>query len=190
MRIAVAVLAAGSGTRMGRPKAEIVLNGERLLDRAVRAVGAAGGDPVLAVVRDGTSVDGARALVNPAPERGQRSSLALAVEAADDVDALAVVLVDSPGIGVGAIAAVLGAWRPGRIAVARFRTPDGPRRGHPTVMSPELWAQALELAAPDEGARALLGARPELVDVIDTAGDPTDLDTPEDVERWRRTHES
>lgn len=182
--MACAVLAAGSGTRMGRPKAEIVVDGSRLLDRAVLAAREAGCYPVFAVVREGTSVSGARGVVNPAPERGQRSSLLVAIEAAGDVDALAVVLVDSPGIGAEAIAAVTAAWRPGRIAVARYATADGPRRGHPTVMSPASWAQALALAGPDEGAKALLATRPDLVDVIDAVGDPTDLDTPEDITRW------
>ncbi|MBE7187221.1 MAG: NTP transferase domain-containing protein [Jatrophihabitans endophyticus] len=174
---------------MGRPKAEIVLDGERLLDRAVRALTAAGCEPVLAVVRAGTAVAGARPVVNPDPERGQRSSLALAVDAAGDADALAVVLVDTPGIGPDAIAAVTAAWRPGRIAVARYAATDGPRRGHPTVMSPALWRRALELAGPDEGAKSLLASHPELVDVVDAPGDPTDLDTPEDVARHRSARE-
>lgn len=183
--VACAVLAAGSGTRMGRPKAEIEVAGERLIDRAVRVAREAGCDPVIAVVRHGTAVTGALAVVNPDPARGQRSSLALAVKAAGNAEALAVVLVDTPGIGVEAIAAVRGAWRPGRIVVAGYATARGHRRGHPTVMSPELWTHALELAAPDEGAKALIAARPDLVDVVDTLGDPTDLDTPADLERWQ-----
>ena len=43
---------------------------------------------------------------------------------------------------------------------------------------------ALAIAGPDEGARALLKQRPELVDEIEVAGDPTDLDTPEDLRRY------
>jgi molybdenum cofactor cytidylyltransferase/nicotine blue oxidoreductase len=59
-------------------------------------------------------------------------------------------------------------------------------RGHPTVMSPQLWRVALEVAGPDEGARAFLAAHPDLVDDIDVAGDPADLDTPDDLARWQR----
>ena len=178
--IAGAVLAAGSGTRMGGPKADLVVGGTRLVDRAVAALAAAGCAPVVAVVRDGTQVAGAKPVVNPDPERGMRSSLALAVDAAGDADALAVVLVDAPGIGAGAIRAVVDAWRPGRIATARYSG----RRGHPVVMAPALWREALDLAAPDEGARPLLNARPELVDEVDVPGDPTDLDTPDDLASW------
>lgn len=179
--VAGAVLAAGSGSRMGAPKAELAVAGERLIDRAVGTLRSAGCDPLIAVVRAGTDVAGATAIVNPDPERGQRSSLALAVSAAAAADALAVVLVDVPGLTVEAVRAVVGGWAPGRIAVARY---DG-RRGHPTVMAPALWRSALDLAGPDEGARALLRARPDLVDEVDVAGDPTDLDTPDDLASWQ-----
>ena len=178
--VAGAVLAAGSGSRMGTPKAELVIDGVRLVDRAVGALRDAGCDPLVVVVRAGTSVAGARCVPNPAPERGQRSSLELAVAATGEADALAVLLVDAPGIGAAAVTAAIAAWRPGRIAVARYAG----RRGHPIVMAPALWRAALELAGPDEGARALLRARADLVDEVPAPGDPTDLDTPDDIARW------
>src|SRR3954451_5662162 len=179
--IAAAVLAAGAGTRMGAPKAELVIDSERLLDRAVRAAVDAGCEPVVAVVRRGTAVRDAVAVVNPEPERGMRSSLALAVEAMPTVEALAVLLVDTPGIGAAAVGSVCAAWRPGRIAIGRYAG----RRAHPTVMSPALWSEALALAGPDEGARALLATRSALVDEVDVPGDPADVDTPADLSRWR-----
>lgn len=163
---------------MGQPKGELVVAGERLLDRAVRVLAAAGCAPVVAVVRPGVDVAGA--IVNPDPSRGQRSSLQLAVDACPDADALAVLLVDTPGVDEAAARAVVAAWRPGRIAIASYAG----RRGHPTVMAPALWRDALAQAAPDEGARALLRARPELVDQVEVDGDPADLDTPEDLVRW------
>jgi CTP:molybdopterin cytidylyltransferase MocA len=179
--MAGAVLAAGSGTRMGAPKAELVVDGQRLLDRAVGTLRAAGCDPVIAVVRAGTpAVADAHAVLNPDPSRGQRSSLELAVAAGESADAIAVVLVDVPGVGADAVRTVIDAWRPGRITVARY----GAVRGHPTVMAPALWREALALAGPDEGARALLRARPDLVDEIEVRGDPADLDTPADLDRW------
>jgi CTP:molybdopterin cytidylyltransferase MocA len=181
--VAGAVLAAGAGTRMGRPKAELIVAGRRLLDRAATALRDGGCDPVIAVVRDGTTVsDRVRAVINPDPARGMRSSLSLAVDAAAlaGADALAVLLVDVPGVAADAVRAVVAGWQPGRIAIASYQG----TRGHPTVMAPDLWREALGAAGPDEGARALLKARPELVDEIEVAGDPTDLDTPEDMRRW------
>lgn len=179
-RIAGVVLAAGSGSRMGRPKAELIVAGERLLDHAVRVLAEGGCDPVSAIVRAGVAAPGTNTVVNPDPGRGMRSSLDLAVAAAGDADALAVLLVDVPGVTADAVRAVLAGWRAGRIAVGSY----GGRRGHPTVAAPDVWRAALALAGPDEGARALLASRPDLVDEIEVAGDPTDLDTPEDLARW------
>lgn len=167
---------------MGGPKADLVLDGVRLLDRAVGLLSAAGCDPVLAVVRAGITATAARLLVNGQPERGMRSSLDLAVAAAatDGVDALAVLLVDTPGITADGVRGVVAAWRPGRIAVAGYRSGTG----HPIVMALPLWREALVLAAADEGARDLLAAHPELVDEIPVPGAPDDLDTPADLAAW------
>jgi len=182
-RVAGAVLAAGSGERMGLPKAGLVVDGTRLVDRAVAALRDGGCSPVIAVVPAGVDVDGARVIVNPDPRRGMRSSLELAVDAAaigPEIDALAVLLVDTPGVGASCVRAVRDGWLPGRIAVAGY--PSG--RGHPTVMPLELWRAALSLAGPDEGAKALLAAQPDRIDVIAIAGDPTDLDTAADLASW------
>jgi len=169
---------------MGAPKAQLLLNGVRLVDRAVAALREGGCDDVLAVVRTGVAVPDAHTVVNPAPQRGMRSSLGLAIGAADpDADALAVVLVDTPGVGAAQVRRVVAGWIPGRIAIAGYAG----RRGHPTVMSPGLWRQALQLARSDEGARALLAARPDLLDEIPVDGDPADLDTPADLANWTTT---
>lgn len=175
-----AVLAAGSGSRMGRPKAELLVEGQRLVDRAVRVLREGGCGEVVAVVRAGVDVPGAQVAVNPDPGRGMRSSLELAVVAAGSAETLAVVLVDMPGVTAEAVRAVLAAWRPERIAVGRYAG----RRGHPTVMAPALWRMAVQLAGPDEGARALLRARPDLVDEVAVPGSAEDLDVPADVARW------
>jgi molybdenum cofactor cytidylyltransferase/nicotine blue oxidoreductase len=46
----------------------------------------------------------------------------------------------------------------------------------------------VELAGPDEGARRLLAARPELVLEVPVDGDLADLDTPQDLNRWQADH--
>ncbi len=177
------VLAAGAGRRMGTPKADLVVDGRRLVDRAVEAMAQGGCDEVVVVVRrDTAAVEQARAVVNPDPDRGMRSSLVLGLAAAGG-DAAAVLLVDTPGIEADAVAAVITSWRaePDRIAVASF----GGHRGHPIVMAAARWQAAAELAGPDEGARRYLGANADLVDDIDVSGDPADLDRPGDVQAWR-----
>ena len=179
-RVAGAVLAAGAGVRMGRPKAELEIDGQRLVDRAVGVLRAGGCDPVIAVVRTGAQVPGAVTVTNDDPQRGMRSSLELAVGAAGDVDALAVLLVDAPGVGADAVRWTVRAWRSGRIAIATF----GGIRGHPIVMAPDLWREAAQRAEPDEGARAYIADNAELVDLVPVPGDPSDVDTPADLARW------
>jgi CTP:molybdopterin cytidylyltransferase MocA len=168
---------------MGTPKAEIVVDGRSLLVRAVAAMALGGCDEVIVVVRaDAASVAGARAVVNPCPERGMRSSLLLGLAAAQG-DGVAVLLVDTPGIEAEAIATVLSRWRaqPRRIAVA---TCAG-RRGHPIVMAAGHWQAAMALAGADEGGRRYLDGYAHLVDDVAVPGSPVDLDTPDDLRAWR-----
>lgn len=172
------VLAAGAGHRMGRPKADLVVDGERLVDRAVRVLRAGGCAEVVAVVRAGSvAPDGARPVVNPDPERGMGSSLRLALSAAAG-DRAVILLVDTPEVGVDAIRAVLAVDAP--VAVARY----GARRGHPVAIRREWWADVAIRAEGDEGARPFLRAHPELIVDVDCPGDPADLDTPEELAAW------
>ena len=179
------VLAAGGGLRMGEPKAEIEVGGARLLDRAIEALRRGGCAVVIAVVREGVVVDGGgTAVVNPDPGRGMRSSLEIGLEAAaryTGVDAVAVTLVDLPGVDGRTVRTVLDGWQHGRIAVGR----SGDHRVHPTVMAPLQWTQAVTLAEDDEGARRYLDAHADLVDEIEVSAAPDDLDTPDDLAAWR-----
>jgi len=172
---------------MGGPKAEIEIGGERLLDRAVEALRDGGCTVVIAVVREGVVVDGGgTAVVNPDPTRGMRSSLELGLEAASrypNVDAIAVGLVDLPGIDARTVRAILDGWQHGRIAVGKA----GDSRVHPAVMAPLQWMQAVTLADVDEGARRYLAAHADLVDEIEVTAAPDDLDTPDDLAAWRNS---
>jgi molybdenum cofactor cytidylyltransferase/nicotine blue oxidoreductase len=168
---------------MGTPKAELRLDGSRLVDRATAALRDACRE-VVVVGRAGLDVTGARLVVNADPDSGMRSSLALGIAAASDADAIAVLLVDTPGITAAAVTDVVAGWRPGRIAVADY----GGRRGHPIIMEPALWRQAVSLAGPDEGARRLLATHAQLVDEVAVEGSPVDLDTPADLADWQALH--
>lgn len=184
-RVAGIVLAAGLGRRMGRPKAEIIIDGSRLVDRAIDRLRGAGCDPIVAVVPVGVEAD-ALIVVNADPERGMLSSLELGLAALDAVDAVAVTLVDMPGMTSAAVGTVIAGWSPARIAVGVVAG----RRTHPTVMSPAMWREALASAGADEGARRYLAQREDLIDEVAVTINPADLDTPEDLAAWTTSRDA
>jgi CTP:molybdopterin cytidylyltransferase MocA len=84
------VLAAGEGRRFGGPKAPYVLDGERLVDRAVRVLREASCDPVVVVLGAWVGdVPDADVVLNDQWRSGMGSSLCRGLEhlgdAADDL---------------------------------------------------------------------------------------------------------
>lgn len=191
MTVAGLVLAAGEGRRLGRPKALLELDGERLVDRAVRVLREGGCEPVYVVAGAAPLPGLVEALVveNPGWPEGMGSSLrrGLAVLGAGQPEAAAavVLLVDTPGIGPGVVRRLVAAFTAGASVAAS--TYDGKLR-NPVLLGREHWAQVSSLAVGDVGARAFLAARPELVRAVECGdiADPADLDTPEDLVRFTR----
>jgi CTP:molybdopterin cytidylyltransferase MocA len=112
---------------------------------------------------------------------GQATSLQAAVRAADGKhhDAIVVGLGDQPLIPPQAWGAVAASSSP--IAVATYA---GQRR-HPVRLAREVWS--LLPAAGDQGARAVMAQRPELVAEVACEGEPSDVDTIDDLSRLEST---
>jgi CTP:molybdopterin cytidylyltransferase MocA len=188
MTVAGLVLAAGSGSRLGTPKALVELAGERLVDRAVRVLADGGCAPI--VVVSGAApfeVAGADVVANPDWATGMGSSLRVGLAALADADAAAVVvsLVDQPGIGAEVVARVIEAFETG--AVVATATYGGQRR-NPVLLARATWAEVSRLAEGDAGARPYLAAHPAAVRAVpcDDLGSADDIDTAEDLARARR----
>ena len=185
--VAGILLAAGEGSRLGRPKALVELGGQTLAERGVALLRAGGADPVLVVTGAApVEIDGARAVHNPDWRSGMGSSLAAGLRALDETGsgAAVIVLADQPLVGAEAIRRLIAAYQAGAsVAVAAYagepRNPVLIARGH--------WAAVTELAAGDTGARPFLRAHPELVTLVECGdtGSPDDVDTPEDLARVR-----
>ena len=180
------VLAAGEGRRFGRAKAVVELGGVRLVDRAVEALRDAGVDDVVVVTGpENVDVDGARVVANPDWRTGMGSSLRVGLAALADRPAGAAVLmvVDTPGIGPEVVRRLESAYREGTtVAVATYA--GKPR--NPALIGREHWPEVARLATGDVGARAFFSAHPDLVTGVECGdiGDPTDVDTPEDLARF------
>lgn len=195
MKIAGLVLAAGGGSRFGRPKAEIVVGGRRLVDHAAESCVRAGLSPVVVILGaalltpmplaegpDGQAAE-VRLVENTEWTTGMASSLkaGLAVLQADlDVEAVVVTLVDTPSVGAEHLSRIASALRVG--ATAAVATYEG-RARTPAGLTREVWADVASAVAGDEGARGWLRAHPRLVSDVECAdlGPWTDIDTRSDL---------
>ena len=191
MSTAVAILAAGRGSRLGGDASKPLLEwrGRPLVAWAVDAALASGLRPVLVVVgyrnaevRAALAGDDVTVVENPEWEEGIASSLRTALTALiplTDVDAVAVGLADQPLVGSEAYQRV--AAVDGEMVVATY---DG-QPGNPVKLARSLWSQAMELRG-DAGARVLMRDRVvDWVDCTDT-GSAADIDTLEDLERLQQ----
>ncbi len=189
MRASVAgvLLAAGSGSRFGRPKALVELDGQTLAERGVATLVAGGAAPVL-VVTGAAPVDlgpgyRVRIVHNPEWRTGMGSSLRAALRAVPaNAGAAVVALADQPLVGAEAVTRLIAAYQAGAsVAVAAY---DGQPR-NPVLLAREHWPEVIAMAAGDQGARAFLRARPDLVTLVECGdtGRPDDIDTPADLDR-------
>ena len=181
--VAGVLLAAGEGSRLGRPKALVEFGGRTLAERGVATLKAGGADPVLIVTGAvEVRVPGARAVANPDWRTGMGSSVRTALANLDDVDAVVIALADQPLVGAESVSRLIAAFADGAsVAVAAY---DG-RPRNPVLIAREHWPAVAESATGDSGARAFLRARPELVTLIECGdiGRPDDIDTPDDLAR-------
>ena len=181
------LLAAGQGSRFGRPKALVELDGQTLAERGIGMLRAGGTDPVLLVTGAAEVELGpdhrVRTVYNDEWRTGMGSSLRTALRALTDPDvgAAVVALADQPLVGAEAVSRLIAAYQAGvSVAVAAY---DG-RPRNPVLLAREHWPEVIAMATGDQGARAFLRARPDLVTLVECGdtGRPDDIDTQADLE--------
>lgn len=193
------MLAGGSGSRFegedhkldvdfrGRPLAAHALEVVRSLlgccvDQVYLVTGAATLDPALEwlAATESVAVDdlGFTIVHNEHWSDGLAASLAVGIDRAtiDGHDAVIVGLADQPLIQRDTWRAV--AEADGPIVIATY----GGRRRPPVKLDRSVWR--LLPRSGDEGARSLIRLRPDLVSEIACIGNPIDIDTREDLQRW------
>ncbi|TSA22275.1 MAG: nucleotidyltransferase family protein [Actinomycetales bacterium] len=174
------ILAAGSGSRMGGPKATIEIAGERFVDRAVRLFHDAGFKDVYVVLGSWQGdVPGAKILINPDWQTGMGSSLRVGLEAIlknPEYSSAIVSLVDLPGMTAAAISEIAGT--PSEIVMGTFNG----KPGHPVKFARKYWKEIMESATGDFGARNFLKGRDDVSFIpLDYLANGKDVDTPEDL---------
>jgi CTP:molybdopterin cytidylyltransferase MocA len=184
--VAGALLAAGEGSRLGRPKALVELAGQTLAERGVNLLRAGGADPIL-VVTGAVPIElsDVHIVYNAQWRTGMGSSLRAAlraVQARTPITAVVVALADQPLVGPESVARLIAAYHSGKtVAVAAYH--GKPR--NPVLIAREHWPEVIAAATGDQGARAFLRARPDLVTQVECGdtGSPDDIDTPADLDR-------
>lgn len=158
----------------------VLLDGETLLDRAVRTVREAGCSPVVVLlgadadrIRRGCGLDGATIVINHDWTSGMASSIVLGVDAVGDADGLVLMTCDQPAVSAKHLRALIGAETAASVYAGR--------RGVPAYFPRSAFAGLRELRG-DRGARDLVvEAR-----VVELSLGELDVDTPEDMARAER----
>lgn len=183
--IAGIILAAGASSRMGSPKALLDYRGETFIGRMTR-VYAEICAPVIVVL--GYHADATRPAVppgvavvtNPAPERGQFSSLQTALaEVPPDSEGFMFTTVDSPAVEPATVALLADHFRRRDPAVSFVIPRFEGRRGHPVLASSAIASEMLALPASAQ-ARDVVHRHVErtlYINVTDS-GILTDVDDP------------
>ncbi len=184
MTIACLVLAAGSSTRLGRPKQLLPFRGRPLLEATLATVRACAVDQRLVAlggavddVRDQVDLTGFEVVENKAYGSGCSSSIAAAVSELDATTHVVVLLLgDQPGVTVDAVHRLLAGRGDTPLAVCRYD--DG--IGHPFAFGRDVLPDLRALHG-DKAVWKLLEQRAtDVVEVVVPGRVPPDVDTQED----------
>jgi molybdenum cofactor cytidylyltransferase len=159
------VLAAGSSTRLGRPKQDILVNGETLLERAERIARAVADDVI--VVTD---------KLNPDAKEGVASSIRTGVRLAGGDARILITLCDQPLVTVEHLRALL------TVDAPIVATGYAGIVGAPAVFAPELIPHLLALQG-DRGARSIIESRRDVAVIIPFEDAALDIDREDDVRK-------
>lgn len=157
--VAGVVLAAGAGTRYGMPK--VLAADGQWLRAAVSALADGGCDDVVVVLGAAiVDVPGpARPIVAQDWESGASASLRAGLASVANASEVVIHLVDTPDVTAAVVRRVLAA--DSDLARATY----GGRPGHPVRIGRRHWPELAATLRGDEGARAFLAGRDDLVPV-------------------------
>ena len=191
--IAGVVLAAGTSTRFGRNKLLLVLDGESLARRAVKAAIAAELDSVIVVlgheaerVREEVRDLPARLVVHPDYARGINTSLAAGVAAVPaEAEALVVLLADMPHVTSGMVSRVVATFRDtgAPIVASRYEGAQAP----PTLYARPLFGELGGTEGEGSGKSVVRRHASELVTIDWPKRALADVDREEDWDRLLAT---
>ncbi len=196
-RLAVLLLAAGEGSRLGSyPKALLCKDGLSLMKHLSKAI--EGFNPVECVVVTGfhgeaieaelakintTVTYSMKAVRNITPEKGQASSVRLGLESClGEFDVLLVALSDQPRVGREEVQELLDEYAQRKTGQEVILPMVNGQRGNPVLFSKQ--AVLATLARPGMVCRTYMDSHPQNVRMMETNNQAfiLDVDTPEDIQ--------
>ena len=187
----IVLLAAGLSRRFGSPKLEAEAGGRSLLERAVGQLAALGAQRLIVVVGPDFANDlpavqsaGATIVRNATPAEGLATSIRAGLREVDrQVAAVLLCLADQVALTTADYRQLVERWRasPQQPAAAFYHS----QLGAPALF-PRAWFDDLDALTGDRGAGALLRARAAEVSAVPLPAAEFDVDTPTDLERYRR----
>jgi len=202
LRIGAVLLAAGEGARLGgRAKGAIEIEGEPLLLRGLRILSQVGVDEVVVVTGHYQSDvaplltqthslfdnDCLVEVTQPTADHSQSDSLRLGVKSlSQEIDAAMVLPVDMPALTRQDLIALIGAYKHADPGIEFVGPIVGARPGNPVLFSRRIASQIVQ-GEGDFGSGAWRHQRPDWLFEwqTDNLHYVTDIDTPEDLDRWR-----
>lgn len=200
LRLAVLLLAAGEGSRLGtHPKALLHRDGQTLLQRFSDAI--QGFNPVEYIAVTGFHAQAIESEIeklnpllaypiqiihNPLPERGQPSSVRLGLESLQmNFDVLLVALSDQPEIGAAEVQELLDEFIKRETGEEIILPMVDGKRGNPVLFSYKAISDVLK--TPGMVCRAYMDAHPKQVREMHTSkqGFAMDVDTSEDIQKHK-----
>ncbi len=195
--ISIIILGAGSSSRMGQPKQRITLNGYPLLAQAVITAKNSAASHVLVVLGSG-AVENKQVIENLGVEivfhdgwaEGMGSSLKKGLtscqEKFPETQAILVMVCDQPSITTQHLNTLMDTYTKTQKSVVASHY--ALTLGVPAVFDGSLFPEILHMAN-DQGAKNIILNNQAKRVAIDLPGGEIDLDTPEDLKRYREQDE-
>ena len=181
--ITAVILAAGTSSRLGRPKQLLQFGDRTVIEHIVDRVLSTSAERVIVVLGHAAEEIGktlgdraVETVINPDYRTGQASSLTAGIRAAGDSEAIVVLLGDQPGISSIAVENVIAEWRKSGKPIVMSRY--GSNRSHPILFDRSVYLELLEIRG-DQGARDVIRRDPTRVTTADSGSPdlPPDIDT-------------
>jgi molybdenum cofactor cytidylyltransferase len=187
------IVAAGSSSRLGQPKQLLLVNGEPLLQRAVRIAREAGASPVFVVLGAHREVieatidfTWARIVNNEHWPDGIATSICAGVRALEkevsDCSGALLMLCDQPSVTAEHLRKMIHEFA--QSDESEVASVYAAKRGIPAIFPHQAFSDLLALRG-DKGARGLLTDPGRRVIEVPLAGGEIDIDRPEDLTHLR-----